>query len=64
MKICRKCGCLIQYPHTYCNKCEAHHKEERETQLKELKKDTMQIIISLRGIKNIKGFTILMNGNC
>ncbi len=38
MKICRKCGCLIQYPHTYCNKCEAHHKEEREAQLKESKK--------------------------
>lgn len=38
MKICRKCGGLIPYPYTYCNKCREQHDKQREEQLKESKK--------------------------
>ena len=38
MKICRKCGCLIQYPFTYCNKCQDEYNIIREQQIKSSKK--------------------------
>ncbi len=38
MKICRKCGELIPYPYTYCNKCQRQHDKDRENQLKIAKK--------------------------
>lgn len=38
MKICRKCGCLIQYPFTYCNKCQDEYNIIREQQIKISKK--------------------------
>ena len=38
MKICRKCGSLIPYPHTYCTKCQNEYNKDREQQLKESKK--------------------------
>ena len=63
MKICRKCGSLIPYPHTYCTKCQNEYNKDREQQLKNLKRNMMLITINISEIRNIPSSITLMNGS-